>query len=352
MQERFYNPKQVDIKTLNNISGIYQIRNVKNNHRYIGSSKNLLQRYKFHFNALKRNKHQNPYLQAAYNKYGKENFMFEILEYCNPSIRFNKEQYWLDKFYGEGCYNINRDATNPPDCTGKKHVFTEQHKINLSIGMKRRFKDPEVLRKHREARLGKNTGKDNVNSKPIVCLETKICYDAITEAARAVNAHHSGIGACCCGTLLTYNNQHWMFKEEYDKLSQQDIEEIILTKNKCKQVVCLENNKIYSKLIDAQEDMNIDRTSIRKCCNGLQKTAKNYHFVWYEYYKKLSQAQIKCILNDYNKDRKHKCKCLQTNQIFTSINEAANTLKLSARQITASCKGQKAYTHGYTFEFV
>lgn len=63
-------------------SGIYQIRNINNNKLYIGSAVNLIKRKNGHFSALFKNKHENNKLQNAYNKYGKETFIFEILEYC------------------------------------------------------------------------------------------------------------------------------------------------------------------------------------------------------------------------------------------------------------------------------
>lgn len=60
--------------------GIYAIRNVENNKLYIGYSSCLRQRKNSHFKDLKWNSHKNPRLQNAYNKYGKEKFLFEVIE--------------------------------------------------------------------------------------------------------------------------------------------------------------------------------------------------------------------------------------------------------------------------------
>ena len=49
--------------------GIYRIRNLVNNHSYIGSSKELAKRRNLHFSYLKRNAHVNKHLQNAYNLY-------------------------------------------------------------------------------------------------------------------------------------------------------------------------------------------------------------------------------------------------------------------------------------------
>ncbi|MHA1342378.1 MAG: GIY-YIG nuclease family protein [Promethearchaeota archaeon] len=72
-------------------SGIYQILNKINNKIYIGSAVDLKQRKNSHFNTLDKNKHWNKYLQRSYNKYGKENFKFQILLYCNKKEKENKQ---------------------------------------------------------------------------------------------------------------------------------------------------------------------------------------------------------------------------------------------------------------------
>ena len=63
------------------MSGVYQIYNPINNKRYIGSSINVERRLKEHLRNLKKNTHCNVHLQSAYNKYGVQNFKFEVIEF-------------------------------------------------------------------------------------------------------------------------------------------------------------------------------------------------------------------------------------------------------------------------------
>ena len=79
-------------------SGIYQIRNMINGKRYVGSSVNLRDRKNEHFNDLEKNNHHSVYLQRAFNKYRADSFVFEILEYA-PRIKevlLNLEQHQID----------------------------------------------------------------------------------------------------------------------------------------------------------------------------------------------------------------------------------------------------------------
>jgi group I intron endonuclease len=92
--------------------GIYQIRNKLNNKSYIGSSKNLLNRWaKEHKPSLRNNKHYNSHLQHAWNKYGESNFEFIILEECLIEKLSEREEYWIENYgvwnrnYG---YNLSR----------------------------------------------------------------------------------------------------------------------------------------------------------------------------------------------------------------------------------------------------
>ncbi len=80
-------------------SGIYQFINKVNRKRYVGSAVDLKSRCSVHFSLLVRNKHPNKHFQSAWNKYGKENFKFKILEYVSDKRKLiQKEQYWINKF--------------------------------------------------------------------------------------------------------------------------------------------------------------------------------------------------------------------------------------------------------------
>ena len=117
-----YNPKFYHVKDLKNKSGIYQIRNLINNKIYVGSAVNLKKRFNTHLYQLKTNIHENYKLQRDFDKYGEQNFIFEVIEFCKPDVRYEIEQYWLDKFYGkEFCYNKNPIANKPPTNYGSEN---------------------------------------------------------------------------------------------------------------------------------------------------------------------------------------------------------------------------------------
>lgn len=77
--------------TIIKLSGIYVILNLINNKRYVGHSINIKKRWTQHRGSLNRNVSIHIHLQAAWNKYGGENFSFSIVESLPHTL--TKEQF-------------------------------------------------------------------------------------------------------------------------------------------------------------------------------------------------------------------------------------------------------------------
>lgn len=107
---------------------IYKIENLINHKVYVGLTNNPSRRKTRHFYDLSKGQHDNPHLQKAYDKYGLENFKFEVIQEYNCSEDEIKqyEKYWIKelKAYGEG-YNCNPggDLSYNPGKLSKEEVF-------------------------------------------------------------------------------------------------------------------------------------------------------------------------------------------------------------------------------------
>jgi hypothetical protein len=96
------------------ICGVYKITNIINGKIYVGSSKDVENRWCQHERALNEETHGNAHLQRAWNKYGgKKSFRFEVIEECAPVIQFEREQFYLNELnpFDENGYNIVRQIS-------------------------------------------------------------------------------------------------------------------------------------------------------------------------------------------------------------------------------------------------
>ena len=163
---------------------IYAITNIINDKQYVGQAVVKNKRWKDHKLSLNVGKHNNAYLQAAYNKYGKENFIYTVLEVIDggPDLiarLTEREQYWMNKLntVAPNGYNLNPTAGSAirfkhteetklkwsEQRKGKKR--SEEAKANISAGHKKRKPvSDETKEKMRQAQLGK-TRSDETKAK-------------------------------------------------------------------------------------------------------------------------------------------------------------------------------------------
>lgn len=88
-------------------SGIYEIINLTTNKVYIGHSKRMSQRWLDHQKDLNKNKHTNCHLQHAWNKYGKDDFIFRKIEFVEniKEKLIEREVHWCKI---KDCHNPNK----------------------------------------------------------------------------------------------------------------------------------------------------------------------------------------------------------------------------------------------------
>lgn len=142
-------------------SGIYSITCIINNKKYIGSSKDFDKSKERHFKNLKYNR-SNPLLQKDYNKFGKENFIFNIEEYVqnDDNLLSEKEEFYFHKYktlvkiYGFNYgYNI-REAN-------RGGLKFKNHKNKTKKLIKEKRKEQIFSKEFREKRSLQYSGEGN-----------------------------------------------------------------------------------------------------------------------------------------------------------------------------------------------
>jgi len=110
--------------------GIYRILNKVNGKCYYGSSQNIKKRWSRHRRELNNKTHINIVLQRAWDKYGEENFIFELVKTCKKNILLEIEQKYLDL---NPEYNIGNDSSGGDNLTNHPNRLKIIDKMTKSI---------------------------------------------------------------------------------------------------------------------------------------------------------------------------------------------------------------------------
>ncbi len=111
--------------------GIYQVRRVETDQRYIGSSIHMRLRMTQHRGCLRRGSHDSPRLQNSWNKHGEGAFVFEVVEYCQSERLIEREQHYIDTLhpvFNSGCAAAGM--------RGRKHTDDTRLKMRIASAMR------------------------------------------------------------------------------------------------------------------------------------------------------------------------------------------------------------------------
>nr|QID41829.1 GIY-YIG endonuclease [Fusarium pseudograminearum] len=181
-------------------SGIYLWTNQINGKRYVGSALDLSKRLRNYFNTSYLIDGKDiMIIYKALLAHGFENFTLEILEYCEPSVLIEREQYYIDLLNPE--YNILKIAGSR---LGAKHTLEAIAKIKagaLNRSKEALAKNLEHLNKlnssqeHKEHLIRLNTSIEHIakTANPVIVLNIlngeSLEFRSITQAAKFLEVH-------------------------------------------------------------------------------------------------------------------------------------------------------------------
>ena len=263
-------------------TGIYKITCKENNKFYIGSSKNLEKRCQKHLNDLRKNKHINIHLQRAYNKYGENAFIFNVIEKCSYEDLLIREQFYLDTLNPE--FNIGKQSSGGDNLTknpNKEEIINKiKNTINQNISL--------VTEEERKEKWGKigilnpnygNNWSDEMKQKASEINKGKIPINKGKtneeilgkEKAEEISKKLSKIASKRVGEKNGFfNRQHT--DESKSKISQKRMG--IKPINRIRLSI---NDVIYDSYHDASKELNIPIVTIRWRC-----LSKNPNFINYK----------------------------------------------------------------------
>lgn len=273
------------------ICGIYKITNKINSKCYIGQSNDINRRWR---QELSPNAKLNPHLARAFEKYGTDNFEFEIIEECQRELLNEREQFWIN-LYNSSDKNFGYNKTLGGDGNlGRHFIMSEEQKEKIrKANTGRKYTDDKLVNIRYACQH-----KIDPNQIVIYCYETNKYYPSIGKAAKELGICKDSIRHVINGNdkyALNYRfckmsddiNEFIESCQQIDKYLQKY--NITLKQYYCrqgkpnkKQVLCIETKQIFESASEAARQMNLNKHCIIWCCNGKYKQTNNYHFRYLE----------------------------------------------------------------------
>jgi hypothetical protein len=378
---------------------IYKFTNIVNYKIYIGQTIDFIQRMKEEIYELDENKRKsNLHFQNAWNKYGKENFIQEIIDYADSKIELNsKEKEWV-WFYksndGKFGYNLTEGGnggdtmSNHPN---KKEIYAKLQEKKEKARLKT-ISNPiwkatigkESYRIAGSKRKGKPSGRKGKKLEEICGIEKatelRLRYSKNRRGFKHKQETKNKIGDKHSGKN-NYNYRHDIdkkiseivkFREKgytYSELGKMFKCNSGLIKKKLHNYY-IENNKENIEKLNESKSRKISQFA------GIKNLSENDKIEIVQSYQnniisigslarkfKCSGAVIKFLLNENNIIKKDKkvfngianCKKvinIDTNQIFNTINSAAKEFKVPSCRITECCVGKREVcTKGFHWQY-
>lgn len=167
----------------------------------------------------------------------------------------------------------------------------------------------------------------------VICIETKVIYNSLIEAASANNVLSTNILISCKNTNRTCGGHHWMYLEDYNAGTK-----IKPSKSKSR-VICVETGEIFNSIKEASKGVKKFADDISFCCRGIIKDVNGLHWKYADNNKKASSKKKKVI-------------CVETGEIYESITKAANGSSNLRAKISQCCKGEREDINGQHWKFV
>lgn len=261
------------------ICGIYKIENLINNKKYIGQSVDIEKRLNKHKWELSVNR-DSLHLQASYNKYGKDNFTFEIIEECNEEELDEKERYYIAFYqtllpqYG---YNLESGGRR------KGIVSREEVGKRISAALKNVPKSKKHCDNLSEAKKEYYKNNPYTEYKKVVLLNTLEIFNSAIEAANKYHLSTSPLHRCCnhkslsAGKDENRNKLVWRYYTEFINMSKEDIALALKESNiyygTKKRVRCIETNEEFDSIAEASRECKINTGCISQNLSGQYKYA-------------------------------------------------------------------------------
>ena len=222
---------------------IYKVTNKINGKIYVGQTTRTLQHRKTQHICHAKNGYIKSAFANALNKYGPENFTWEIIDTAETIEKLNeKEIYWIAKLeslvdFGHG-YNCDTGGKNGKHSEATKKLISEIH------------------------------------SKPVINLTTGKRYKSAVACADDLGYNHVNVSAVCRGIKGSLHKQIFRYLDKDGNIIEP---EILQHPREDKEIYNVDTMEKFDTFVDAEESLGNKRTA----CSNLTRKLKKDKICWH-----------------------------------------------------------------------
>lgn len=247
------------------ITGIYKIINILNNKIYIGSSNNILRRWKEHKKYPKR---YPTYIQSSITKHGVENFKFDIIEECKFEQLKERETFWCN-YYNSFDRNLGYNVDMP--IAPRLHNETTKEKLR-NINLNKKHTDETKMKCYLAAKRRDKNGKMSEEHKNKISQALKGIPKTKEATLKRIATKIKN------GTLApTFTNEYLIFLSEKNSgCGNFNFGKPSVNRRKIDKICPITLNviKIYDTIKDTATENNSYTSNIVKCCQKNKEILK------------------------------------------------------------------------------
>lgn len=276
---------------------IYKITNLINNKFYIGSTQSSFKkRIGEHLSELNGGYHKNKHLQSSFNKYGKDNFIFEILEEFKFPINYTREYiyeyiterelYYITSLNPQ--YNIARETKagklgRVPSQEERDHLRKIHTGRKVSEETKKKIREArakQVITEEHKRNISKGMLGKKFPNRPKISEETKL---KASKSTKYLADNKLG-----CHSQEAYDKRKRTLKIKFNTPELKEKIKFNARNRNKRPFLCFDKNDTFIGEFLSQADtadlLNLKSSELCAVLRQEQKTTKGYKFIYKDIY--------------------------------------------------------------------
>ena len=133
---------------------------------------------------------------------------------------------------------------------------------------------------------------DLSNAKKVYCIEDNLIIDSLSRYCKENNLLSKQFYECCNGIKSSAHGKHYVWYDDYIKMSTNEINLLLMSGYYNKQIICINNKKIFKNAKCAAKYFNVNKRYVSDCCNDkMEYIMKNNEKIYLKHLRRYMEEE-------------------------------------------------------------